>query len=218
MAMSNDSKRRERMVIEQLQGRGVHNKKVLNAMNSVCREAFVPDELRDFAYADRPLPISAGQTISQPYIVGFMIEALLLDGGEKVLEVGAGSGYAAAVLAEIAGEVFAIERIEELAIAASECLVEQGYRNVSVMHADGAQGCIEHAPFEAILVSAAAAVIPEPLKSQLADGGRMVIPVGGHARGQKLVRITRTGRRQFDYEELADVRFVPLISQDASEK
>jgi len=167
---------RERMVLEQIAGRGVRDRRVLDAMYKVRREAFVPSNVHELAYNDMPLPIAAGQTISQPYIVAYMIEALALQGGEKVLEVGAGSGYAAAILAEIAGEVYAIERIGELASNAAAHLAAEGYGNVHILEADGTTGWAGQAPFDAILVSAGAPVVPETLKSQLAVGGRMIVP------------------------------------------
>ena len=212
-----EKQNRERMVQEQILARGVRDKRVLNAMRKVRREAFVPENVKDLAYEDRPLPIAAGQTISQPYIVAYMIEALVLEDGDKVLEIGAGSGYAAAVLAEIAGEVFAIERIGQLAEIAVSNLSKEGYENVHVLHADGTIGWIEKAPFDAILVSAGGPEIPSALKKQLAIGGRMVIPVGKDSRAQELIRITRVGDNEYDYEELADVRFVPLIGEEGWE-
>jgi len=215
--MSNFTKLRERMVSEQIYARGVRNIHVLEAMGKVRREAFLPTDMHDLAYADTPLPIAEGQTISQPYIVAYMIEALALKGGEKILEIGAGCGYAAAVLAEIAGEVYTIERIAQLAERAASHLIDEGYENVHVLHADGTRGWDEHAPFDAILVSAGAPVVPETLKSQLATGGRMVVPVGSNERAQELIRITRREAGQFDREDLADVRFVPLIGEEGWE-
>jgi len=215
--MDDANKRRERMVLEQIEVRGVRDRKVLDAMGKVRREAFVPERLSELAYEDTPLPIAQGQTISQPYIVAYMIEALALKGGEKVLEIGAGSGYAAAVLAEIAGEVYAIERIGQLAEKAASHLSDEGFENVHVLHADGTRGWIDEAPFDAILVSAGAPEIPETLKSQLALGGRMVVPVGSGKYGQELILITRTQKAQFDREDLADVRFVPLIGEEGWE-
>lgn len=210
--MADVETQRLRMVAEQIAARGVRDRRVLDAMKKVRREAFVPDEVRELAYEDTPLEIGAGQTISQPYIVAFMIEALALKGGETVLEIGAGSGYAAAVLAEIAGQVYAMERIPGLAEAAAARLRDAGYDNVHVLQADGTRGWAEHAPFDAILVSAGAPVVPESLMRQLADGGRMVVPVGSSQRAQELIRITnRDGR--FETTELADVRFVPLIGE-----
>lgn len=208
---------RQRMVEEQIAARGVRDQRVLDAMLNVEREAFVPEEERELAYSDMPLPIASGQTISQPYIVAFMAEALALRGGEKVLEIGAGSGYAAAVLAELAGEVFAIERIGELARSAAEHLSAAGYDNVHVLNADGTRGWADEAPFDAILVSAGAPVVPESLLAQLAVGGRLVVPVGSTKQVQELLRITNRGDGEFDREDLADVRFVPLIGEQGWE-
>ncbi|MDH3664915.1 MAG: protein-L-isoaspartate(D-aspartate) O-methyltransferase, partial [Alphaproteobacteria bacterium] len=215
--MSDPALQRQRMVIGQIHARGVRDARVLAAMGKVRREAFVPEQMRDLAYADTPLPIAAEQTISQPYIVAYMIEALALEGGEKVLEIGSGSGYAAAVLAEIADEVYTIERIGVLAEEAAAHLAEEGYDNVHVLHADGTKGWGEVAPFDAILVSAGAPDVPEALKSQLAIGGRMVLPVGRDPRAQELIRITRREEQEFDREDLADVRFVPLIGEEGWE-
>jgi len=215
--MANFSELRKRMVSEQIHARGVRDDKVLQAMGKVRREVFVPEHVRDLAYDDTPLPIAEEQTISQPYIVAYMIEALSLTGGEKVLEIGAGSGYAAAVLGEIANEVYTIERIGQLAEKAASHLIDEGYDNVHILHADGTRGWIEHAPFDAILVSAGAPDFPETLKSQLAAGGRMVVPVGSDPRAQELVRITRREAGQFDREDLADVRFVPLVGEEGWE-
>lgn len=211
------TKHRQCMVAEQIEARGVRDKQILKAMGKVRREAFVPGNVRDQAYQDTPLPIAAGQTISQPYIVAYMLEALALKGGEKVLEIGAGSGYAAAVLAEIAKDVYTIERIGQLAETAASHLMDEGYGNVHVLHADGTRGWIEEAPFDAILVSAGAPAVPETLKSQLAEGGRMVVPVGADKRAQELIRITRLEKGQFYREDLADVRFVPLIGDEGWE-
>ena len=215
--MADFPERRERMVATQIEARGVRDPQVLEAMRSVRREAFVPADVKNMAYDDTPLPIAADQTISQPYIVAYMVESLALRGGEKVLEIGAGSGYAAAVLAQIAGEVYAIERIGELAENAAAHLEAEGHDNVHILHADGTRGWVEQAPFDAILVSAGAPVVPENLKSQLAVGGRLVIPVGSTKRAQELVRITNRGDGQFDREDLADVRFVPLIGEQGWE-
>lgn len=208
---------RQEMVEKQIYARGVHDKIVLQAMRDVHREAFVPYKSRDMAYSDCALPLAKDQTISQPFIVAYMIAALELKGAEKVLEIGAGSGYAAAVLAEIAKEVYAIERIGQLAEKAASHLMDEGYDNVHVLHSDGTRGWDEHAPFDAILVSAGAPEIPESLKSQLALGGRMVIPVGNRLQTQQLVRITRREKGQFEHEVLADVCFVPLIGDEGWE-
>ena len=208
---------RQRMVAEQIYARGVRDKHVLNAMSKVRREAFIPRKFRAMAYEDTPLPIAEGQTISQPYIVAFMVEALQLQGNERVLEIGTGSGYAAAILGEITTHIYTIERVGQLAETAASNLMDEGYENVHVLHADGTLGWAEHAPFDAILVSAGAPVVPESLKNQLATGGRMVIPVGSNERAQELVRITRQEKGQFDREDLADVRFVPLIGEEGWE-
>ena len=212
--MVSTTKLRERLVREQVAARGVEDLLVLTAMGRVRRELFVPKSLRDDAYKDRPLPIGADQTISQPYIVAFMIEALGLKGGEKVLEIGAGSGYAAAVLAEIAGDVFTIERIGRLAKIAAANLKASGHSRVHVRHADGTEGWGAEAPFDAILVSAGAPDVPKSLMSQLAVGGHLVVPVGSAQRAQKLLRITRAGEDKYEREYLADVRFVPLVGKE----
>ena len=211
--MTDYTKARNDMVQSALIPRGVRDNLVLEAMARVPREAFLPDDLKSMAYMDAPLPIGGGQTISQPYIVAFMIEALGLNGGEKALEIGAGSGYAAAVLGEIATEVFTIERIGQLAEKAAIHLIDAGYDNVHVRHDDGTQGWAEEAPFDAILVSAGAPDIPRDLLQQLAIGGRMVIPVGASKTVQELIRVTRIDEDQYEREDLADVRFVPLIGE-----
>ena len=216
--MTDFSALRARMIEEQIFARGVRDEKVLEAMGRVPRELFVPEELREYAYEDRPLPIPGGQTISQPYIVAFMVEALGLEGGERVLEVGAGSGYAAAVLAEIAGEVYAIERVERLAVLAAERLQAAGYENVHVRHGDGTKGWAEKAPFDAILVSAGAPEVPRSLLHQLEIGGRLVVPIGATPISQELVRITRVDDGEYVREDLADVRFVPLIGKEGWEE
>jgi protein-L-isoaspartate(D-aspartate) O-methyltransferase len=212
--MADFSELREAMVDYQIAARGVRSGKVLDAMRKVPREQFVPEDVRDFAYEDSPLPIEAGQTISQPYIVAFMVEGLALQGGEKVLEIGAGSGYAAAVLAEIAGDVYTIERVEELATSAASTLEESGYDNVHVLHGDGTLGWQEHAPFDGIVVAAGGPEIPDSLKQQLKIGGRMVIPVGENREFQELLRVTRVSETKFETEDLAAVRFVPLIGAE----
>ncbi len=208
---------RNRLVARQIEARGVRDPLVLAAMRAVPREKFVPKDRRIEAYEDTPLPIGAGQTISQPYIVAFMVEALALRGGERVLEIGAGSGYAAAVLAEIAREVFTIERIGRLAEMAAANLAAAGCDNVHVRHADGTEGWVEEAPFDAILVSAGAPDVPKSLTRQLKIGGRLVIPVGSNPRSQELIRITRVDEEEFEREDIADVRFVPLIGKEGWE-
>jgi len=202
------------MVGRQVAARGVRAPLVLKAMREVPREAFLPRQLQEFAYEDSPLPIEAEQTISQPYIVAFMVEALGLSGSEKVLEIGAGSGYAAAVLSRIAGEVYTIERIGQLAEKAASRLADLGYSNVHVLHGDGTLGWTEHAPFDAIVVAAGGPSVPDSLKQQLKIGGRLVIPVGTDPRAQELVRVTRISESEFRSEDIADVRFVPLIGAE----
>ena len=205
---------RRRMVEEDLRARGVRDYSVLRAMGTVPREAFVPEGLRGRAYDDSPLPIGDGQTISQPYIVAFMVEALAPAGDDKALEVGSGSGYAAAVLASICREVYAIERIERLAVTGADALGKLHIRNVHVRYDDGSQGWADAAPFDVIMVSAGAPSVPETLKAQLAIGGRMVIPLGAGPRVQELARITRKSQHEYIREDLADVRFVPLIGRE----
>ena len=205
---------RQAMVRDQVAARGVRDPLVLEAMQRVPREVFVPQRLEACAYQDRPLPIGEGQTISQPFIVAYMIEALRVQPGAKVLEVGAGSGYAAAVLGEITGQVYAIERVGPLARLAASNLAKAGYDAVQVQQDDGTMGWPEEAPFDAILVSAAGPAVPERLKHQLAVGGRMVIPVGEDQMSQRLVRITRRDATQFDREDLGGVAFVPLIGKE----
>jgi protein-L-isoaspartate(D-aspartate) O-methyltransferase len=196
------------MVRRQIAGRGVKDSAVLAAMRTVPRHEFLPADLADRAYEDRPHPIGLGQTISQPYIVALMTEMCGLRGGERVLEVGTGSGYQAAVLAEIAGRVHTVEILEPLLRQAAETLERLAYRNVVVRFADGGYGWEEAGPFDAILVTAAPARdVPEPLPAQLVDGGRLVAPVGGL--DQRLLTITRRGKR-FVRKSGTAVRFVPL--------
>jgi len=208
---------RRAMVERQVAHRGVRDPLVLEALVSVPREAFVPEAVREFAYEDTPLPIDQSQTISQPYIVALMTEALQLKGGERVLEVGTGSGYAAAVLARIAREVYTVERHGQLATKAANVLIAHGYMNVHVLHGDGTLGWPEHAPFDAIVVAAGGPSVPESLKTQLKVGGRLVIPVGADQRLQELLRITRLSEHDYQTEELADVRFVPLVGKEGWE-
>ena len=207
-------KLRAEMVDRHIAHRGVRAPLVLEAMRNVARESFLPEELREWAYEDAPLPIAEGQTISQPYIVAMMTEALDLQGGEKVLEIGTGSGYAAAVLAEIAKDVYTVERIAQLAEKSAAMLASLGYRNVHVLHGDGTLGWPDHAPYDAIIVAAGGPQVPESLKAQLKIGGRLVIPVGADRRLQELVRVTRISEHQYATTELADVRFVPLVGEE----
>jgi protein-L-isoaspartate(D-aspartate) O-methyltransferase len=212
--MSSFARQRAHMVKHHIESRGVRSPLVLEAMGAVPREEFLPSHLREYAYEDTPLPIGEEQTISQPYIVAFMTEALGLSGGERVLEIGAGSGYAAAILSRIAGEVYTVERIGELAAKASEKLSDLGYENVHVLHGDGTRGWEEHAPYDAIIVAAGGPKVPTSLKAQLAIGGRLVIPVGADPKVQELVRVTRLSEDEFKTEDIADVRFVPLLGEE----
>ena len=200
------------MVAQQIEARGIRSPALLAAMRAVPREAFVPGEFAAYAYDDGPLPIGEGQTISQPYIVALMIAAARIEPGDRVLEVGAGSGYAAAVIGQIAAQVFAIERHRALAEAAGLRLAELGYANVTVIAGDGSGGLPGQAPFDAILVAARGPEVPEALKRQLKIGGRLVIPVGGEDM-QALCRITRTGAEAWTSDDLGAVRFVPLIGE-----
>ena len=203
--------RRAAMVQTQIADRGVRNAAVLAAMRRVAREDFLPESLRASAYADRALPIEAGQTVSQPYIVARMLEAAEIGSHDRVLEVGAGSGYSTAVLALLAGHVVAIERHAELAEMASARLKRLGCQNVEVHCADGSVGWPEAAPFDAILVDAGGPQVPEALREQLAPGGRLVMPVGASFDFQHLVKLRRRSATAFDREVLDAVAFVPLL-------
>lgn len=201
---------REEMVERQIERRGVRDRSVLRAMRTVPRHLFVPEELRSQAYGDFPLPIGHGQTISQPYIVALMSEALELGGDEKVLEIGTGSGYQAAILGELAARVFSIEIVAPLAERASLLLREMGYANVETRTGDGYAGWPEEAPFDAIILTAAPAEIPAPLIEQLAVGGRLLAPVGEEA--QELVLVSRD-REGLEQRSLIRVRFVPMTGE-----
>jgi protein-L-isoaspartate(D-aspartate) O-methyltransferase len=208
--MRNDfSSLREKMVEVQIAGRGIKNAKVLDAMGKVPRHFFVPEELRDSAYVDGPLPIGSGQTISQPYIVAYMTEILELSGAERVLEVGTGSGYQTAVLAEIVKDVFTIEVVSTLSQRAQDVLKSLGYANIQFKIGDGTRGWKDFAPYDAIMVTAAPGSVPKVLQEQLQVGGRMIIPIGVDY--QELVLVRRE-ERTFKETRLLPVRFVPLVS------
>jgi protein-L-isoaspartate(D-aspartate) O-methyltransferase len=204
---------REQMVARQVAGRGIANRHLLTAMREVPRHEFVSPDLAGFAYDDSPLPIEADQTISQPYIVALMIEAAEVSPGDKVLEIGAGSGYAAAVMGRIAREVIAIERHGELAELAAARMRRLGYDNVRIIHGDGSKGWPEEAPYEAILAAASGSHVPEILMRQLSIGGTLVMPVGEPAAIQNLIKVRRLGENEFEQEDLGAVRFVPLIGE-----
>jgi len=204
------ARQRGEMVSRQLAARDITDPRVLDAMRSVRRHRFVPPEQRDNAYEDRPLPIGYAQTISQPYVVAFMTQAVRLKGGENVLEVGTGSGYQAAVLAKLAKQVYSIEIVEELAARSAATLKAEGYANVTVRHGDGYRGWPKQAPFDVIVVTAAPDHVPQPLVDQLAVGGRLVIPVGDVYQNVLLVERTKDGT---DTRSLLPVRFVPMTGE-----
>jgi protein-L-isoaspartate(D-aspartate) O-methyltransferase len=204
-------RRREWMVDADIAGRGLRDPRVLHAMRTVAREAFVPASLRQYAYDDGPLPIGGGQTISQPYVVASMTEAAHPTPADRALEIGTGSGYAAAVLATIVSEVYTVERVAELASSADRRLARLGYRNVHVRHANGTVGWPEHGPYDAIIVTAGGPSVPPALLDQLAIGGRLIMPVGRTHLFQHLVRVTRRAVGDYVHEELEPVAFVPLI-------
>jgi protein-L-isoaspartate(D-aspartate) O-methyltransferase len=211
--MSQLMEKRALMLKAHLASRGITDESVLDAFRTVPREAFVPIELRELAYDDKPLPIGNGQTISQPYIVALTVAALAIEPGDRVLEIGTGSGYAAAILGKVAKQVFTVERIAALARVAEQRLQDAGFDNVHVLSADGSLGWPEHAPYDAIAVAAGGPRVPEALKQQLKIGGRLVMPVGKEEATQMLVRVTRTGDSAYREEPLTAVRFVPLIGE-----
>ncbi len=211
--MTELDRQRARMVRRQLARRGIQDRRVLDAMGAMPREAFLPPELRHAAYRDSALPLQEGQTISQPYIVALMAEALELQPSDRVLDIGTGSGYAAAVLSRLAAEVQSLERLPGLARAAAGRLADLGLHNVHVHVADGSLGWPRAAPYDAITVAAAAPSIPPPLEAQLADGGRLVAPIGPPAGIQTLMRVRRQGDALLR-ERLAEVRFVPLVGAE----
>lgn len=202
---------RKRMVEEQIASRGITDKGVLGAMEAVPRHMFVPEESRAYSYYDQPLPIGFGQTISQPYIVAFMTELLHVGKDDVVLEVGTGSGYQAAILSMLVKKVYSVEIVEELGKGTALRLKTMGFNNVEVKIGDGYGGWAEHAPFDAIVVTAAAGHVPQPLIDQLKPGGRMVIPVGGAYEVQDLLLITKDASSKVVKESVIPVRFVPLV-------
>ncbi len=212
MVKADFAKLRHQMVRDQIARRGVNDPAVLSAMGQVPRHLFVPAELVRDAYGDYPLPIGEGQTISQPYIVALMTQAAQLDPESKVLEIGTGSGYAAAVLSRIAREVYSIERVHPLVERAKHALKEAGYTNVRIFEGDGSLGLPEQAPFDAIIVTAGAPVVPQSFLSQLNVGGRVIIPVGD-ALSQQLLRLKKLPNNTYAQEVLELVRFVPLIGE-----
>jgi protein-L-isoaspartate(D-aspartate) O-methyltransferase len=212
--MTDFAELRERMVDRQIAARGIRDPLLLDALRQVPRERFVSPDYGAQAYGDHPLPIEAGQTISQPYIVALMIEAAEVRPGDRVLEVGAGSGYAAAVMSRIAGQVIGIERQPELVEIARERLQRLGYDNVEVVEGDGTRGWPDKAPYDAILAAASGSHVPQPLVDQLAPGGRLVMPVGGRAWIQQLVKLTKLADGRTRQENLGEVRFVPLIGEE----
>jgi len=200
---------RERMVERQIANRGISSPRVLEAFRSVPRHKFVPEHKREFAYSDGPLPIGKGQTISQPYIVAYMTEVLTLEPEDRVLEVGTGSGYQAAILGELAGEVYTIERHQSLADTAARLLEQMAYDNIHVVQGDGTHGLPDHAPFDGVIVTAAAPEVPQPLLDQLAEDGRLIMPVG--SRGGQVLKLYHREEGEITIQTLSPVAFVPLV-------
>ncbi len=205
---------RANMILTQLKERGIKDTAVLQAMNTIPREAFVDAAYKGMAYQDNPLPIPANQTISQPYVVALMLSLLALKPEHRVLEVGTGSGYAAAILSQLVKAVYTIERHQTLVDYAQECLKTIGCENIFIHHGDGTLGWPEHAPFDGIIVAAGGPVIPTALRQQLAIGGRLIMPVGKEQRRQELIRLTRISQEQFRKKNFGPVAFVPLIGHE----
>ena len=212
--MTDFASEREAMVERQLRHRGITEQQILDAFLEVPRHEFVSPRYAGQAYDDHPLPIEAGQTVSQPYIVALMIQAARIGAEDKVLEVGAGSGYAAAVMSRLAGQVVAVERQRELVDVAKERLARLAYANVEIVEGDGTLGWPGEAPYDAILAAASGSHVPQQLIDQLAPGGRLVMPIGGPDSIQKLVRLTKHADGRIQQSDLCAVRFVPLISQE----
>ena len=212
--MTDFAAERDAMIERQIHSRGIRDPKILEAFRAVPREEFLGPDYRELAYGDHPLPIEAGQTISQPYIVALMIQAAEVKPGDRVLEVGAGSGYAAAVMSRIAGQVIAIERQPDLVKVAQERMARLGYDNVRIVEADGTRGWEPESPYDAILAAASGSHVPPPWVKQLADGGRIVMPVGDPGWVQKLVKVTKGPAGHLITENLGGVRFVPLIGEE----
>lgn len=213
-AVTDFAAERETMVDRQLRRRGITDQNILDAFLKVPREAFVSPRYQELAYGDHPLPIEAGQTISQPYIVGLMIKAAKIGPDDRVLEIGAGSGYAAAIISRIARDVIAIERQHELVEVASKRIARLGYDNVEILEGDGTRGCPDHAPFDAILAAASGSHVPKALLDQLAADGRIVMPLGSPGWVQELVKVTKREDGAMERENLGGVRFVPLIGEE----
>ena len=207
-------KLRERMVTQQIEARGIHDAAVLRAMRTVPREAFVMEAYQNYAYDDTPLPLPEHQTVSQPYVVALMIRALRLENTDSVLEIGTGSGYAAALLGQIAKEVHSVERLKKLVTYARQRLSMLAYDNVFVHHGDGTLGWPENAPYNAIVVAAGGPDVPQTLKQQLLVGGRLVMPIGGSERRQFLICLTRESETKYRQVNLGAVAFVPLIGEE----
>lgn len=212
--MTDFAAEREAMVERQLKQRGIVDGAILQAFREVPREAFIAAAHAHLAYGDHPLPIEAGQTISQPYIVALMIQAAGVKAGDRVLEVGAGSGYAAAVIGRIAGHVVGIERLHDLAAVARERMSRLGYANVEIVDGDGTRGWAERAPYDAILAAASGSHVPEPLVEQLAPGGTIVMPIGNPGWVQHLIKVTKATDGSLLRSDLGEVRFVPLIGAE----
>jgi protein-L-isoaspartate(D-aspartate) O-methyltransferase len=212
--MTNFAAEREAMIERQIESRGIHEPTILEAFRAVPREAFLSKDYADLAYGDHPLPLEAGQTISQPYIVALMIQAAEIKPGDRVLEVGAGSGYAAAVMSRIAGQVVAIERQPDLVKVAQERMQRLGYDNVRLVEGDGTRGWEAEAPYDAIVAAASGSHVPPAWVKQLTEGGRIVMPVGEPNWIQKLIKVTKGPAGNLITEDLGGVRFVPLIGEE----